>query len=448
MKKLLVALCALALVCAFAIPAGATDVKMSGEYYVQGWYSSNGGLNEQQDTSHAWYNQRLRMFTTFQVNKAVKLTTRYDIMEGYWGGPDRMYSKNPGVPGKNLYNNDFSGNALSESNIDFDFLYVTFMTKCGKFDVGYMADGVFGCGFADKEVALPKISWAVPIGKFYNVLQYKKWGEGDAISGNNESDEDYHRYMDILYYFAKTWQAGVLYQYNVDATQSGVGAPQGYKADFHVLIPYVKATIGKFYIESELDWIDGALRDWEDPNTLGLQDVDMKGLAFYLMGKVDLGRAYVGGIFAYTKGNDIYDNDEVYVSQGGADWNPTLILWNKDYNDWAPRSLGGNTSSGGTGEAMQNGTLYQIFGGFNLRKNLDIFASISYAKADEDSVVGQIDDEYGTEFDLKATYKMFDNLEYMVGFGYFWAGDWYKGANAAQEIDDEYILFHKLTLKF
>jgi len=445
MKKLLVALCALALVCAFAMPAGATDVKMSGEYYVQGYYSANSGLLDNAATSHAWFNQRLRMSTIFQVSKAVKFTTRYDIMESYWGGSDLYIDKdgvnrNLGTPGAANYRDD--------ANISFDFGYLTFLTKCGKFDVGYMSDGVYGTEFGNAEVALPKIGWSMPIGKFYNVFQYKHWGERDVVSGNNESDEDYARYMDILFYFAKTWQAGFLYQYNIDATQSGVGVPQGYKTNFHVIIPYVKATMGNLYIESELSWIDGELRAWEDPNALGLQDIDMKGLAFYLKGKFNLGKGYIGGLFAYTKGNDISDATEVYVSSGGADWNPMLILWNKDYSDWNANNLGANTASGGTGNAMGNATLYQIFGGFNLRKNLDIFASISMAKADENSVAGQIDDDYGTEFDLKATYKMFDNLEYMVGFGYFWAGDWYKGANAAQEIDNEYILFHKLTLKF
>ena len=188
MKKLLVALCALALVCAFAMPAGATDVKMSGEYYVQGYYSANSGLLDNAATSHAWFNQRLRMSTIFQVNKAVKFTTRYDIMESYWGGSD-LYIDKDGA-NRNLNGPNAAG-YRDEANISFDFGYLTFVTKCGKFDVGYMSDGVYGTEFGNAEVALPKIGWSIPIGKFYNVFQYKHWGERDVISGNNESDEDY-----------------------------------------------------------------------------------------------------------------------------------------------------------------------------------------------------------------------------------------------------------------
>jgi len=56
------------------------------------------------------------------------------------------------------------------------------------------------------------------------------------------------------------------------------------------------------------------------------------------------------------------------------------------------------------------------------------------------------------EFDLTASYKIYDNLQYMVGFGYFWTGDYYKGYTAVggQEpaLANDYLLMHKLTLTF
>jgi len=59
-----------------------------------------------------------------------------------------------------------------------------------------------------------------------------------------------------------------------------------------------------------------------------------------------------------------------------------------------------------------------------------------------------VDDFYGSEFDLTATYKIYNNLSYMIGFGYWWVGDYFKGTSASNAIDDDYIVMHKLTLSF
>ena len=36
----------------------------------------------------------------------------------------------------------------------------------------------------------------------------------------------------------------------------------------------------------------------------------------------------------------------------------------------------------------------------------------------------------------------------MVGFAYLWAGDYWKGTNSANMIDNDYLVTHKLTLTF
>jgi hypothetical protein len=36
----------------------------------------------------------------------------------------------------------------------------------------------------------------------------------------------------------------------------------------------------------------------------------------------------------------------------------------------------------------------------------------------------------------------------MVGFGYLWTGDYFKGDDATAEIDDDYLIINKLTLTF
>jgi len=150
----------------------------------------------------------------------------------------------------------------------------------------------------------------------------------------------------------------------------------------------------------------------------------------------------VGGQIAWVQGDDPNTDDNEGSQTGGADYDPCLILWNSDLVKWSGQNLGHGPT---TGDAMANAWLYQIYAGFAPMKGLDLFASYTYATADEDQ--GLQDDEIGSEIDITATYKVFDNLEYMVGFGYFMAGDFYK-TNKADEVENDYILMNKLTLSF
>jgi hypothetical protein len=78
---------------------------------------------------------------------------------------------------------------------------------------------------------------------------------------------------------------------------------------------------------------------------------------------------------------------------------------------------------------------------------LTIQAQYAYADTLE-KVSGQMEEPYGSEFDLTATYKIYDNLQYMVGFGYLWAGDYWKSSASDNTVDDDYIVLNQLTLKF
>ena len=67
-------------------------------------------------------------------------------------------------------------------------------------------------------------------------------------------------------------------------------------------------------------------------------------------------------------------------------------------------------------------------------------AALTYATVDKTAlakvsgvVVDAVSNKLGTEFDVTATYKIYDNLSYMVGAGYLWTGDYFKGANSQCE---------------
>ena len=59
-----------------------------------------------------------------------------------------------------------------------------------------------------------------------------------------------------------------------------------------------------------------------------------------------------------------------------------------------------------------------------------------------------VSNAYGTEIDLIGTYKISNNLSYMLGFGYLFTGDYFKGFDPTTEVSDNYMLINKLTLTF
>jgi len=60
---------------------------------------------------------------------------------------------------------------------------------------------------------------------------------------------------------------------------------------------------------------------------------------------------------------------------------------------------------------------------------------------------GYTNKSYGWELDVTGTYKITNNLSYMLGAGYWWVGDYYRGTDNSP-IRDDYMLMNKLTLTF
>jgi hypothetical protein len=120
-----------------------------------------------------------------------------------------------------------------------------------------------------------------------------------------------------------------------------------------------------------------------------------------------------------------------------------LILWNDGLYGGSHRRL-----DNGLSVFFDNAYMLQVYGGFKPVKEADIMLSVSYVKADQNVVANQVSKDMGWEIDLVGKYKIFDNLEYMMGAGYHIVGDYFKGADAGKQIDNNYMLIHKLTLSF
>ena len=134
----------------------------------------------------------------------------------------------------------------------------------------------------------------------------------------------------------------------------------------------------------------------------------------------------------------------------GYDWDPCLIMFNNDVvNYWVGAVPGYATGTGRTSVAgpMSNAWFVQGRVGVKPMPQLDVMMSVSYAQADK-KPLGYIGDAYGWEIDVTGTYKITNNLSYMLGIGYFFTGDYYKGSTPGADVNDDYMLINKLTLTF
>jgi predicted porin len=240
----------------------------------------------------------------------------------------------------------------------------------------------------------------------------------------------------------------MLYKFIINNNISG--DPFGIKLKANIVSPYFKANIGKTYVEGQIYYLWGELKAEETPVTPRYDNRNIDSYSWYLMGKYNIGPAYVGAMYAYVRGDDP-ETDDIEGTEsisrgfgGGADWNPCLILWNGEFNKWVG-DMGFDPGSSSNYE-MMNASLYQVFCGASPIEKLSVSASYTFAKANEKQ--GRLAADYGQEIDLSATYKIFDNLDYMVGFGYLITGDFYKGATDSNQIDDDYLLLNRLTVNF
>ena len=464
MKKLLVILFALGLVFSFTVPVMATDVSFDGTYRVRGFYDSNSALAKDNEVGSAYYDQRFRLNTVFQVAEGLKVVVRFDALDGTWGTSNL---RNPSVATALSYTAPYVGAAVtsttsSQSNLQFDKAYMSFVTGIGLFEAGYNSWGVWGTGFGDEESFIGQIGYKVPIGdNLVFGLKTGKVAEGDI--GDTYKDRDDDKYIAYAVYFNDTMQLGVLYAYyRFESYLTSMGTAYSSYGDItaHAVNPYVKLTLGDLYIESEATWVDGSVNS----QLAGTKDIDLEALTFYLKGQYNMGPIYLGALFAYVQGDDpdTGATDKIENALGilgsGPDWDPCLIL----FTDTCTTALGSNGSTlnatgttAMTGTQMDNGYLYQVFAGAAFDK-LSIKATLTYAEAHEDYLsqttpnvyVKYLNKDYGTEFDVTASYKLYDNLTYTVGAGYLWTGDYYKGTSNTNTIGDTYLLMNKLQVTF
>ena len=475
MKRFWLVLLSLGLIMAFSASAFAVDVKLSGDIDFAGLYLNKTTLNDSRasysggptydrdNPSTAFFYQRLRFGADFIVAPCLKLVTQFDAMDRIWGGARggdfASYGLSENTGGT-------AGTRAESQNFVMNLAYVEYTSPIGLFKVGYQKDWSWGTVFGDRSNGMPagQITYIVPVGPVVLIANYaKQYDESySAVTSSSVTDSDMDSYRLAAIYKFKDSEVGALFNWTRNATNKS-GSPGSLMNAYNIL-PYFKATIGPVAIQGELNYGFGDAAKWEDGGFLvgpGVYypDVTLSTLSVFLDATVNLGMVYVGGSFAYVSGDDPGTTNKIEGgvatgNTGGLDWNPCLIMFNTDLEYWAG-DIYGHSDSVLNGE-MANAWFFQGRVGVKPIPALDIMGSVSFATADKkpdpkgyDITYGN--GNYGVEIDVTGTYKITNNLSYMLCVGYLFTGDYFKGYDYAGQnykIVDDYMLINKLVLSF
>ena len=477
MKRLWLVLLSLGLVMAFSVSALAVDVKVGAEYYAAGMYLNKTSLADIEGTpvynsdhhitgylsnpSTAFFYQRWRVGTDFIVNPSLKLVARFDVMERIWGGA-RGESAASSTAG---YDTLSAGTKMENQNIAFDLLYVQYDSPVGMFKVGYQIDSAWGTVFMDSSMPRGTVSWSLTKGPWFYYLGYKVWDDKslsavtEATTTTTQTDKDRDKSAFAIKYIGKDAEGGVLTGHVRDARSKTATDNTTYL--LYYMQPYAKATFGPVKVQAEFDYFWG---DYPKDAATATNNKTLALMAGWVDATATLDKFYFGGSVAYVSGDDPSTNDKIEglspVVNGGIDWNPCLIMFNNDMAYWVGNVAGNNSATSPTNKGilsgpMSNAWFFQGRAGVRPTSQWDVMLSLSYAMADkkptsDGTSTGTpfIGGTYGTEVDLTGTYKITDNLSYMLGFGYLFTGDYFKGTSGTNKVNDDYMLINKLTLTF
>jgi hypothetical protein len=476
MKRFWLVLLSLGLIAAFSTSALAVDVQFSGSLYEAGIYLDKVGLVKNAGTgdksfSTAFFYQRLRVRTDFIAAPGVKVVTRADILERVWGGartaPDQGFSDGGGGLFGSRQNAYSAGTQAENENIAFDWAYIEYASPIGIFRVGLQDDGPWGTVFGDTQFANPRILWLGTFGNFTFLAGAVKLTENSYSVENptgTQSDKDNDKYAVAGLYAASWGQVGILGGY---WRYAGLRIPtpdtSSYNASFYGLLPYAIVQIGPVKVQAELDYVWGDLLKAEVGSGAPYPNMKLSNITGWIDATVALGPVYFGGTFAYVSGDDprTTDKAEGGVLSGGRDWNPCLLMFNfEDRGRWIGGIQGAASGPGylsDAGQGVKNAFFYQGKLGVKPTPKIDVYATLTYAavdqKQDAPSVLnGNITStgsSYGWEIDVVGTYKITNNLSYMLGGAYWFVGDYYKGGSYGTiDVNNDFLLINKLTLTF
>lgn len=438
MRKLSMIVVALSLALLLAAPAMALETTFSGAYRVRGFTSEHPTLSAQ-DAENAYMDSRLRLQTVFKVSDNLKLTTRFDALDGkVWGLTD-----DPDTNDKH--------------NIDFDRVYVNIKTSFGMFDIGRMSARAFGTKFADAQIDRDRVKYTLSLGDLTLLAVYGKKETGTDHLNPGISDGDKNGYSLAGVYKMESGVAGLLLHLESDQTVATIDRREFFVNPFvDVAITDNVKVLGELKYEfGEWDY-DAAIDD-----DIARFAANIEATSTFGPLSIMVGYAHMNGDADFGTAND--DHEQTWFKGGtGFDWDRLWILTSDEDKSLAGCDYGSSCEYdglGGSSGGSLNGNLTNTLGTARFgAKIIYIGASMSpmeglnvglvFASSKAEDVPSGWSDEHGLEWDFNVSYKIFDNLSYDFIAAFLAAGDFWKAGDPNIDLENTYSLYHQLKLKF
>ncbi len=295
-------------IAAMAAPAFASDLKMSGQMRVEGYYND---VDSNSDADMHW-DQRLRLQTVWTVSDEVKVVLRTDIGETSWGSNGQYSVRHP---------------ASNSGQFQIDKAYLEINKEMFKLTAGEQFFGSPNAILVDNLGTGLVLTIKTPVSI---KLNYTKYSEGlDGSSLDEDATDDTDAYSAVIGYSNDSFSVSGIYALlddkAADADKSAFGVAVDFKA-------------AGFAVKAELDILDG---DDGAGN-------DYTGTQLFVDANTDVSETLnVGGFFWYVAGDD---EDEIIVDVTNWDsFNPNwggyvgqTVLVGAPLTGWGPNDFIGN----------------------------------------------------------------------------------------------------------
>ncbi|SEA61931.1 hypothetical protein SAMN05660420_02638 [Desulfuromusa kysingii] len=345
MSRFLKVMIVLLAIAAMVTPAMAEDrLSLNGELRVRGWYKDNYTNFNDEMGSNQYIDQRFRLGGTIAVSEGVAIKFQYDLFDSQWNGNSH------GTQGLN----DGDNKAYLVINKGM------FTLKAGDQYYGIanaIAIDTTGTGFV--------VEMAGPVGVEFAAFK--------RVEGDTSEDDDADLYTLAVKHATDLYSGtGFVGYYRNGAALTGDDPETAYvlgvAADFN---------LDAAKVMFEANYFDG------DNGMSGANEVDYKGLQFFVDGSVAVSEAVtVGGIFTYAKGYDGADEAQITEFTDDGSFMPETYGTTATLFDIYPGS-----TFDPTGDRL--GTIgVQGYSAIKLSDDLSMKATIFYAQPEEDYASG------------------------------------------------------------
>ena len=414
MKKLLLALFALALVVAFTAPSYAADFKMTGFYRVRAFSASlNQADGDTDDGSASGLDALVRpRFNTSVDGGKIKAIWEIDWYEA----ADTDKTKTTHDANANAIFGRTGGRIGVGTNrwiIDFAVPGSALRMRLGRTDYTSPDKEIFDSAGASRKPGIAlygKLSKNMSLSMF--MFRAGASGSGRTIGTADENKDSYYAALGIKASPTVTLTPWVAMH------RDGKGTSLTYAA------LHTKAKVGIFNVSATGVSVGG------DKSA----DMDASGWAMLVRSSASMGKLKLLANLTMLSGDDnMDDNEEGRFSSlfpNGGDIVSGILISGRgnimliDVNERAA----GNQSTGKL--TRTNGAVIGELGiKYKVSKTFDLGAGIYVYQSAEADMEG--DEDYGTEFDVGMQWKIYPNLQLRAGFAYLAAGDY--GSNNDKE---------------